>query len=113
MIFQDSSENIAKENVIDSNLLSDIMKLHFALMSPNYSNVKLETLKTLGSNENLINHVKKNNILNQKVDTIATMKRYNVENSTEKKGFTQRMKTTKNIIYNRINKAGSTSVQDK
>ena len=103
LLFEDSSENVT-----DSNLLYDIMKLHYALMSPTYSNDKLKTLKTLGSKINLINHVKKNNVLNKKVDAIAKMKRYN---SKPKKDYTQGMKTSTNIIYNRINKAGSTSIQ--
>ena len=36
LLFEDSSENVT-----DSILLYDIMKLHYALMSPTYSNVKL------------------------------------------------------------------------
>ena len=60
---------------------------------------------------NLINHVKKNNVLNKKVNAIAKMNSYNEENSKPKKDYTQGMKTSTNIIYNRINKAGSTSIQ--
>ena len=79
-------------------------------MDPVNSNVKLETLKTLGPTANLIKHVKKNNILNKKADDIVTMNRYIIKKSNVKKPVTLRLKTTTNIIYNRINKAGSASI---
>ena len=79
-------------------------------MDPVNSNVKLETLKTLGPTANLIKHVKKNNFLNKKADDIVTMNRYIIRKSNIKKPVTLRLKTTTNIIYNRINKAGSASI---
>ena len=94
----------------DTKLLSDIMQLHLTLMDPVNSNVKLETLKSLGSKANLQRHVKKNNILNKKADDIVTMNRYIIRNSKQPKPVRLRMKTTTNIIYNRINKAGSASI---
>merc|ERR1719282_2307742 len=111
-LFDNFRDNLLKaENVsTDAQLLSDISQLHLALMDPVNSNVKLETLKTLGPTANLIKHVKKNNFLNKKADDIVTMNRYIIKKTNVKKPVTLRLKTTTNIIYNRINKAGSASI---
>ena len=109
-IYNSTYQQDVSENDGDANLLTDITKLHQALMDPIHSKVRLETLKTFRFNVNLIGHVKRNIFLNKKVDDIAIMKKYFDKKSKKNGVVTPQKKTTTNIIYNRINKSGSASI---
>ena len=109
-IYNSSYQQDVGENDRDANLLTDITKLHQALMGPIHSKVKLETLKTFRFNVNLISHVKRNIFLNKKVDNIASMKKHFDKKSEKNRIVTPPKKNTTNLIYNRINKSGSASI---
>ena len=109
--FKGSSErNKGNQNAVvkDRKLSADLNVLYHILQS---SKVSEQTkLTKLGSQKKLKQYLKSHVKLNKEVDTIASMKDTKVPEAEPK---IVEVNKTKNIIHNRINKAGSTSMMGK
>ena len=103
-----SSKMEQHANDKDRKLSSDLNLLHRILQS---GKVKERTkLTKLGSQKKLKLHLEKHVKLNEEVDAIASMKKLSVP-ETEAKSLL--VNKSQNIIHNRINKAGSTSMMGR
>ena len=97
----------SKQNIVgkDRKLSSDLNLLYHILLSSRVS-ARIKLTK-LGPQKKLKTYLESHVKLNKEVDNIASMKESTVLNAETKFLSVNR---TKNIIHNRINKAGSTSM---
>ena len=101
------SKHKSKQNIVgkDRKLSSDLNLLYHILLSSRVS-ARIKLTK-LGPQKKLKTYLESHVKLNKEVDNIASMKESTVLNAETKFLPVNR---TKNIIHNRINKAGSTSM---
>ena len=109
--FKGSSErNKGNQNAVgkDRKLSADLNVLYHILQSSKVSDQR--KLTKLGSQKKLKRYLKNHVKLNKEVNTIASMKETKVPEAEKK---IVAVNKSKNIIHNRINKAGSTSMMGK